>query len=155
MDALLSNISLGDLWLKGMADGAARSGRTVQYCMPYAHDVLAAASHSAVTNARATGDYFHALHQWAVGATSLFYWAIGLLPFKDGFYSSSAKQVGGQTEGPETHPQRETLMATLSTAMVGPMDGIHLLNASRVMCDASTLTHDGGRMPVKRAEIDS
>lgn len=25
------------------------------------------------------GDYFHADHQWAVGGTSLFYWAIGIL----------------------------------------------------------------------------
>ena len=31
---LQSNISLGDMWLKGMADGAASSNRTVQYCMP-------------------------------------------------------------------------------------------------------------------------
>ena len=61
--------------------------------MPYPNDVLAAASHKAVTNARATGDYFHAKDQWAVGGTSLFYWAIGVLPFKDGFYSSTNKQV--------------------------------------------------------------
>ena len=95
--------------------------------------MLAASSHAAVTNARATGDYFHAFEQWAVGGTSLFYWAIGILPFKDGFYSSNNKQVGGQTVGPEKDPDREALMATLSCAMVGPMDGIELLNASRVM----------------------
>mmetsp|Transcript_60318 Transcript_60318/g.118245 ORF Transcript_60318/g.118245 Transcript_60318/m.118245 type:complete len:245 (-) Transcript_60318:39-773(-) len=41
--------------------------------------------------------------------------------------------MGGQNEGPETHPDREIIMATLSTAMVGPMDGIGFLNASRVM----------------------
>lgn len=46
-----------------MAAGAASSNRTVQYCMPYPNDVLAAASHAAVTNARATGDYFHAHNQ--------------------------------------------------------------------------------------------
>ena len=34
--ALQTNISLADLWLAGMADGAAASGRTVQYCMPCA-----------------------------------------------------------------------------------------------------------------------
>ena len=30
------NITLGDLWLKGMAEGAGSPGsnRTVQYCMP-------------------------------------------------------------------------------------------------------------------------
>lgn len=131
--ALQTNISLADLWLEGMADGAAASGRTVQYCMPYAHDVLASARHAAVTNIRATGDYFHSDNQWAIGGTAMLYWALGKLPFKDGFYSSTNKQIGGQTVGPETNPDREALMATLSCAMVGPMDGIGLLNASRVM----------------------
>jgi len=73
------------------------------------------------------------LAEWAVGGTALFYWALGILPFKDGFYSSNVKQLGGQTVGPELHPDREALMATLSCAMVGPMDGIELLNKSRVM----------------------
>lgn len=113
---LQSNVTLGDLWLKGMAIGAAKSGRTVQYCMPYPNQVLSASSYKAVSNARATGDYFHAQHQWAIGATSLFYWAIGILPFKDGFYSSTNKQIGGQTVGPELNPDREILMATLSCA---------------------------------------
>eukprot|EP01047_Picozoa_sp_COSAG01_P033027 COSAG01_NODE_2413_length_7745_cov_2.532304_1_plen_688_part_10 len=130
---LQTNISMGDLWLKGMADGAASSNRTVQYCMPYANQVLSAAAYPAVTNARATGDYFHGANQWAVGGTSLFYWAIGILPFKDGFYSSTNKQVGGQTVGPEREPDKEALMATLSCAMVGPMDGINLLNKSRTV----------------------
>ena len=30
--ALQANLTLADRWLKGMAHGAARSGRTVQYC---------------------------------------------------------------------------------------------------------------------------
>ena len=119
-----------------MAVGAASSDRTVQYCMPLPSEVLSAAAYPAVTNARATGDYFHANDQWAVGSTSLFYWAIGILPFKDGFYSSNNKQVGGQTVGPERDPDREALMATLSCAMVGPMDGIHLLNKTRTMLSA-------------------
>jgi len=119
--------------LAGMAGGARGSNRTVQYCMPYAHDILSGSAHAAVTNARATGDYFHELHQWAIGGTALFYWPLGIIPFKDGFYSSTNKQVGGQTVGPETRPDREILMAVLSGAMVGPMDGIGLLNASRVL----------------------
>jgi len=131
--ALQSNITMGDLWLKGMAEGAARSGRTVQYCMPSPSEVLSASALPAVTNARATNDYKVSKNQWAIGQTALFYWALNILPFKDGFYSSNNKQVGGQTVGPEMHPDREAIMATLSAAMVGPMDGIYLLNATRVM----------------------
>jgi len=132
VSALQTNLTLADLWLEGMAHGASHAGLSVQYCMPYPNDILAGSQHVAVTNARATGDYFHALNQWAIGGTAMLYWALGILPFKDGFYSSTAKQVGGQTVGPETHPDREALMSVLSTAMVAPMDGIHLLNATRV-----------------------
>ena len=136
VEALQTNISMGDLWLEGMAYGVDSANITQQYCMPYAHDILSASAHKAVTNARATFDYFHTglkHDNWAIGATSLFYWAVGILPFKDGFYSSTYKQVGGQTVGPELNPDRECLMATLSCAMVGPMDGINLLNKYRVM----------------------
>ncbi|CAE7625695.1 unnamed protein product [Symbiodinium sp. KB8] len=140
VEALQTNISMGDLWLHGMAAGAESSGRTVQYCMPYAYDVLSASAYPAVTNARATDDYIGRDKQWAIGATSMFYWAIGILPFKDGFYSSNLPQVGGQVVGPETAPNRAALMAVLSGAMVGPMDGIYLLNFTRVM---STCRADG------------
>ena len=85
--------------------------------MPYALDILSGAAHPAVTNVRATDDYFHPrgghrpkeLHgsydQWALGASSLLLWALGYLPFKDGFYSSSRPQTGGQTVGPEHRPR--------------------------------------------------
>ena len=59
VEALQSNISMGALWLEGMATGAASSDRTVQYCMPLPSEVMSAAAYPAVTNARATGDYFH------------------------------------------------------------------------------------------------
>jgi hypothetical protein len=60
---LQTNISLADAWLYGMAAGAASSNRTVQYCMPYPNDLLSASAYPAVTNARATGDYFHSADQ--------------------------------------------------------------------------------------------
>ena len=93
--ALQSNVSLADVWLEGMAAGAAAGGLAVQYCMPYAHDILSGASHAAVTNARASDDYFHAAghRNWAIGGTAMFYWGLGILPFKDGFYSSTNKQI--------------------------------------------------------------
>merc|ERR1711903_146891 len=35
VNVLQTNISMGDLWLEGMAVGATSSNRTIQYCMPY------------------------------------------------------------------------------------------------------------------------
>lgn len=69
---------------------------------------------------------------WPIVASTLPYLTLPYLWPTVGFYSSTARQDGGQTVGPETHPDREALIATLSGAMVAPMDGIHLLNASRV-----------------------
>lgn len=135
-DALRTNISLADDWLAGMAAGVQASARTQQYCMPYAPDILSAAAFPAVTNARASDDYFHGAvgrENWKIGATSLLYSSLGILPFKDGFYSSSSLQPGGANDGPETNPDREIIIATLSGGMVGPMDGLGFLNKSRVM----------------------
>ena len=53
--------------------------------------------------------------QWGIGATSMFYWAIGILPFKDGFYSSTNKQIGGENEGPETNPGMECMLVDFWT----------------------------------------
>uniref|UniRef100_A0A7S2FVU0 Uncharacterized protein n=1 Tax=Octactis speculum TaxID=3111310 RepID=A0A7S2FVU0_9STRA len=133
IEQLKTNLTLADMWLEGMAAGADAAGLPIQYCMPYPHDVLKAAWLPAVTNIRASGDYHNSMRQPYIGGTALLYDALGVLPFKDGFYSSTNLQVGGQNEGPETQPDLHALMATLSTAMVGPMDGINLLNATRVM----------------------
>lgn len=133
IEQLKANLTLADLWLEGMATGADAAGLPIQYCMPYPHDVLKAAWLPAVTNIRATVDYHNSATQPYIGATALLYDALGVLPFKDGFYSSSDLQPGGQNEGPELEPDLHALMATLSTAMVGPMDGINLLNKTRVM----------------------
>eukprot|EP00632_Arachnochrysis_sp_CCMP2950_P005798 CAMPEP_0185701764 /NCGR_PEP_ID=MMETSP1164-20130828/10199_1 /TAXON_ID=1104430 /ORGANISM="Chrysoreinhardia sp, Strain CCMP2950" /LENGTH=757 /DNA_ID=CAMNT_0028368873 /DNA_START=22 /DNA_END=2295 /DNA_ORIENTATION=- len=142
VEALHSNITLADDYLRAMARGVALSNRTQQYCMPYAYDILAAAALPAVTNARASNDYAHDKSQtvanWRIGLTALFYSALGVLPFKDGFYSSSLKQPGGQNEGPEPSPDRHAILATLSASMVGPMDGQGFLNASRVMATCRT-----------------
>ena len=100
VEELQTNLTLADMWLAGMNHGAQQANLSIQYCMPYPNDMLSAASHSQVTNARATGDYFHGAHQWAIGGTSLFYMALNVLPFKDGFYSSTQLQIGGQTIGP-------------------------------------------------------
>jgi hypothetical protein len=72
--------------------------------MPYAHDLLSGSAHPAVTNARATGDYTIAKRNWAMGGGAMLIGALGMLPFKDGFYSSGEKQPGGQNEGPELRP---------------------------------------------------
>ena len=130
VEALQTNVNARGPVAQGDGPGRRRVASTVQYYMPYPNDILSGYAHAAVTNAARRATTSRANHQWAVGGTALFYWALGMLRSKDGF-SSTHPQVGGQTVGPETDPDREALMATLSGAMVGPMDGIGLLNVSR------------------------
>jgi hypothetical protein len=92
-----------------------------------------------VTQTRTSGDYASDLtkrnhSQWAMGISSMFADAIGLAPFKDVFWSTSL-QPGSSYEQPreEVLPEREILIATLSTGPVGPGDAINYTNVERIM----------------------
>ena len=125
---------MGDMWLEGMAIGAGSQNVAIQYCMPYPNMIMTASKHtSVVTNARASHDYGpDKVENWAIGMTSLFYWALGILPMKDAFYSSTLRQEGGFPEGPEWRPDLQALISTLSCSMVGPADGMNFMNATRI-----------------------
>jgi hypothetical protein len=72
--------------------------------------------------------------QWAMGISSMFADAIGLAPFKDVFWSNSI-QPGAPYKPPteEVLPEREILIATLSTGPVSPGDAINYTNVQRIM----------------------
>ena len=95
-------------------------------------------SASGVYMGRTSPDY--ALHlsgleqQWAMGISSMFADALGLAPFKDVFWSTSEQP--GRSYGPftkEVLPEREILIATLSTGPVAPGDAINYTNVERIM----------------------
>ncbi len=54
---LMTNITLGKIWLKQMADAALRHGITIQYCMSLSRHILQSLENTAVTQARVTNDY--------------------------------------------------------------------------------------------------
>jgi hypothetical protein len=110
--------------------------------MPYPHDVPKAAWLPAVTNIRASGDYASFEDQPHFGGAALLYDAHGVLPLKDGFNLPTRLQVSEQNIGPELKPDLHAPMATLSTAMAGPMNGINLLNARKPAEDGITLKPD-------------
>ena len=71
--------------------------------------------------------------QWSsIGLTSLFYWSIGLLPFKDDFWSET-DEPGNHWGGTEVDPELQTLVSSLIAGPVGPADAIGKLNRTRVM----------------------
>merc|ERR1712190_137309 len=92
---------------------------------------------------RASGDYIVGHHsnpngtqgsngQWQIGEDAMFHWGLGLLPYKDTFYSNTTehadhtqtslqpagKYYGGAFNGQEGCPTVHALMAILSAAFV-------------------------------------
>ena len=135
---LLSDIYLGHQWLISMGEAADKLNINLQYCMSLPRHVLTALEIPRVTHTRVSVDY--ALHiagveqQWNIGISSMLAEAIGLASFKDVFWSTSTQP--GHSYGPKTEevlPEREILIATLSTGPVAPGDGIKYTNIERIM----------------------
>jgi len=120
-----------------MNNGAERVGVTIQLCMPLSLHLLQSTEMSAVTQSRASNDYQPGNDQWRIGTTSILHWSIGIVPFKDNFFSNSDNQKGCNPHYLkgciEPNAELEALVATLSAGPVGPSDSIGMINISRVM----------------------
>ncbi|CAF2648055.1 unnamed protein product [Rotaria sp. Silwood2] len=133
-----TDIHLGHQWLTSMGKAADQIGVNIQYCMSLPRHALQALEIPRVTQARVSDDY--AVHlrqqgsQWNIGVSSMLADAIGLAPYKDVFWSSS-----NEPEAPykvpvmEPVPDREILIATLSTGPVTPGDAINYTDVNRIM----------------------
>ena len=69
MRYLNTNATAARTWLLQMGSAAAKNDLTIQYCMSHCRHIMQSVEIPAVTNARATGDYFHMPDQWAIGGT--------------------------------------------------------------------------------------
>ena len=94
-----------------------------------------------VTNARASGDYHPGASNFDVQTSSLFYWAIGVAPSKDDWWTTEV-QPGSPYGDKPTEPnwQLQALVIGLSTGPNGPSDKVGCTNASLVL---STVRGDG------------
>lgn len=84
---------------------------------------------------RASGDYAPNGDNIHIQPQSLLIHAVGALPFKDTFLSSSNAEPGGasRAQGPELSSDLQALVATLSASIVAPGDGPDMMNATRLM----------------------
>lgn len=135
---LRTDIELGRQWLLSMGEGADRANVNIQYCSPYPRHALQALVIPRVTQARVSSDYTSHIvrqeDQWDIGVTSMLASALGIAPFKDVFWSSSNEPGSSYHPTPmEPLPDREIVMATLSTGPVGAGDGINYTNVERIM----------------------
>eukprot|EP00656_Telonema_subtile_P016604 TRINITY_DN18788_c0_g1_i1.p1 TRINITY_DN18788_c0_g1~~TRINITY_DN18788_c0_g1_i1.p1 ORF type:complete len:827 (-),score=144.59 TRINITY_DN18788_c0_g1_i1:62-2542(-) len=124
-------------WLAAMSAAAEAENVTIQYCMSLPRHILQSASFPSVTHARASHDYGQSrgdgTEQWSpIGLTSLLYWSVGLLPFKDDFWSTSV-EPGNHWGSIEADPELQAVVSALIGGPVGPADAIGLVNRTRVM----------------------
>ncbi|CAF3533440.1 unnamed protein product [Rotaria socialis] len=133
-----TDIDLGQRWLTAMGKAAEQVGINIQYCMSLPRHALQALEIPRVTQARVSVDY--AIHldervpQWNIGVSSMLADTIGMAPYNDVFWSSSYEPGGPYKKAAmEPVPDREILIATLSTGPVTPGDAISYINVNRIM----------------------
>lgn len=132
--ALGKDVGLARQWLLQMGRAAEKNNLTIQYCMPHMRHVLQSLEVSAVTQVRASGDYLLNEHQWRIGGQSIVLNALGLLPSKDGFWSTKYQE--GHVYGPEgwePAARRQAAVASLSAGPVAVGDGIGYSDASLII----------------------
>ena len=127
VDDLMADTELAKNWLHQMGKAATANEVTIQYCGQTTRHLLAAIEIPAVTHARASGDYGK-LNQWSISDANMIIHALGILPFKDVFWSTSV-QPGNPYEWAdhkpvEACPEIEALVSSLSTGPVAFGDGI-------------------------------
>lgn len=135
---LRTDIELGERWLNAMGQAAALLSINIQYCTSLPRHALQALKSPRVTQARASSDYAGHLRrnedQWNIGVSSILSDALGIAPYKDVFWSQSIEPGSPYQGSPiEILPDREILMATLSTGPVTPGDRVNLTETRRIM----------------------
>ena len=164
--AWLANETGNFAWMQGQAAAALAAGVPLQYCMALPSDIVASAAFDAVTNARASGDYFAgSTYSAGIAASSLLLSALGLRASKDNFWSSSAATDRGQ----EPSPHFQAAAALLGGGPVGFSDALFLadpaalwpamaLNGTLLQASRPATTADGpgwgGAGSVRSAHCD-
>ena len=124
-----------------LGDAAERAGIPVQYCMPLVGDVLQSVERDAVRFVRVSDDYCTRVDQWRIGRASVIPHALGLFPFKDGWWSVERQPAFSATlnecwngTGPfeEPNPALQAAVAVLSNGPVAVGDAAGRTNATLV-----------------------
>jgi len=135
---LRQNKNLGRQWLISMGEAANLFNINIQYCMSLPRHALQSLEINRVTQARVSDDYYvhivKKIPQWKIGITSMLANALGLAPFKDVFWSNQVEPGAPyKSTVKEILPDREILIATLSTGPVAFGDGINYVDIERIM----------------------
>ena len=144
-------------WMKGMNDAGMAANVSVQWCFATPSNLLEALTLPAVTNFRASFDYYYG-GSYNIGLSSLLIWSLGGAPSKDTFWTTDNAPLGPESGGcdrkrgcPADHDnatcELHTILSVMSTGPVGFSDAIGKTNASLIM---RTCSSDGTLLkPIK------
>ena len=95
IDAVNEQLGLGDRWLGAMANAAAQHDVSIQYCMALSRHLFQSLKYRAVTQIRASNDGMpnDVFKQWQIGESALLAWSLGVIPFKDNFWTTEVQCV--------------------------------------------------------------
>ena len=140
-------------WQSGMNQAGLDTNTTIQFCMMQPSDLLSSLSFDAATNGRASLDYQDG-ENWKVGGSSVLFWAMGMRPSKDNFWSGDGqkRQMGFDQSNPGTNGELNAILVTMSTGPVGPSDGAGQHNTARIMrtcaADGTILQPERPMLPI-------
>ncbi len=139
MNITQNNMDAARTWLTDMGKAAEMNGMLIQYCMPLPMHFLQSTEIKPVVQIRTSDDYETMNYQWSMARNNLLAWSLGMMPFKDTFYTT-AVQPGSRKDKWEPTPELQVLVAALSAGPVGPGDRIGYHNKTRIM---ATCNSDG------------
>lgn len=134
MHLTLQTVEGARTWLVQMGNAAKRHNIPIQYCMSWPRHILQSLEIDSVTQARASGDYQPGNDQWAgLGISSMFSFALGIIPLKDNFWSSTLPQPTHRYN-PDQEPasKLQSIVATYSTGSVAPSDNMKLMDVALI-----------------------
>ena len=137
IDAVNEQPGLGETWLRQMATGAEGAGVSIQYCMSLARHLFASVQYRAVTQIRVSNDGMpnDFFNQWQIGESAILAFALGVIPFKDNFWTTAVQCGNPYYAANCTEPNTvlESAVASFSTGAVAPGDGVGQSNVSLIM----------------------
>eukprot|EP00040_Diaphanoeca_grandis_P033743 m.207342 g.207342 ORF g.207342 m.207342 type:complete len:853 (+) comp32982_c0_seq1:157-2715(+) len=135
-----NSATLGKQWRLQMTDALALNDMRFGFGGVMPVDWLMSTEQQAVTNGRVSDDYHANLSDllgalnWDIGVSSIFCWALSVIPAKDGYWTTPS-QPGHPYKDNRTEPYGalHSAVATLSRGPVSPADKIGLFNRSMIM----------------------
>lgn len=115
-----------------LSGAAKQSNIKIIYCMPLNPDILETIENDQVKYIRISDDYSTNVNQWNIGRASIVTWSIGVLPFKDTFWTNSFQPNSPYGNFTEPNVELNGIVALLSLAGVSISDKIFNTNVELV-----------------------